>query len=820
MEKFDNSIQCSDSWLDVSAQGITEYWTCEGDLLLNWKDQGYKTLFDLLTRRHLDTSKGNPLKDKIKFLSEVTNIDYTNNDEIIVRTIDGEKYSATNVIFTCSLGVLKSQHTTLFVPSLPKKNELSIKGLGFGSVNKIFLKFPHRWWPEDSAGFGLIWRKEDKEEFIKSNLKENHWVTDVFQFFTVDYQPRVLCGWITGESSRYIETLSDTQIKDGLCDLLDRFLGKNFNIPQPDKILRSIWYTDKHFRGCYSYRSVDTERLNVSARDLASPILGKCGKPIILFAGEATHDHYYSTVHGAVETGYREADRLINYYRDSMVMQSDMGKQMKIRGNIKEKNCEVDKTSLVIIGAGIAGLAAAKALEDENFDDYIILEAQNYIGGRIRSIPWNNNWIEEGAQFLHGDKSEFAKWCRQNKLLSDIESCEGEGIYVRDDGLRMEKHLIREVDDLVRDTLEECEKYVNINDAECEIPDSIGTIIQKLIVQSINSKNETSIMKKMKEELLDWNIRFLLIDNSCSSLDNLSAKYWGKFQFVGGSEHLIFKNGYNSAVELIAESLNRKNIRLNSSVKTIQWQNANDSLQKSIILTLADNKKIFTDCIIVTCSLGYLKNYHRTMFQPQLPLNHSIAIDNLGFGLINKIYLDFGEPWWESGVKGFQLIWRKNNENDFINTKLASWTKDLTGFDVLNNHKAVLLGWVGGKGAHVIETLSEQEVGDDCINLLRHFLKNNNLPPPKKCNRSQWNKNDYVCGSYSHILTNCESNGVSPAHLAEPIWGKTLQNGQEKRVPVIMLAGEATHDHYYSTTHGAFDSGIKQAINFLRYHMY
>lgn len=59
-----------------------------------------------------------------------------------------------------------------------------------------------------------------------------------------------------------------------------------------------------------------------------------------------------------------------------MVMRSDMGRQMKIRGNVKEKNCEVDKTSLVIIGAGIAGLAAAKALEDENFDDYIILEGK------------------------------------------------------------------------------------------------------------------------------------------------------------------------------------------------------------------------------------------------------------------------------------------------------------------------------------------------------------------------------------------------------------------------------------------------------------
>lgn len=36
---------------------------------------------------------------------------------------------------------------------------------------------------------------------------------------------------------------------------------------------------------------------------------------LILFAGEATHDHYYSTVHGAVESGFREADRLLKYQR-------------------------------------------------------------------------------------------------------------------------------------------------------------------------------------------------------------------------------------------------------------------------------------------------------------------------------------------------------------------------------------------------------------------------------------------------------------------------------------------------------------------------
>lgn len=48
IHKFDNSIQCSDTWFDVSAKGIAEYWQCEGNSLLNWKTHGYKTLFDLL----------------------------------------------------------------------------------------------------------------------------------------------------------------------------------------------------------------------------------------------------------------------------------------------------------------------------------------------------------------------------------------------------------------------------------------------------------------------------------------------------------------------------------------------------------------------------------------------------------------------------------------------------------------------------------------------------------------------------------------------------------------------------------------------------
>ncbi|CAG5075176.1 Similar to Smox: Spermine oxidase (Mus musculus), partial [Cotesia congregata] len=278
MERFDDSIQGSDTWYDVSTHGILEYWICEGDLLLNWKTSGFQTILQLM----MNDSKVNSdvkIEDKIKLSQEVENINYTNPNEIIVTTADGNNYTASNVIITTSLGVLKNYHKKLFNPSLSLAKQQTIEGLNFGS--------------------------------------ENEWLLDVFEFMTIDYQPRVLCGWIIGESSRYIEKLSDKYVEDHLYELLKKFLGNSYNIPRPTKILRSQWSTDKHIHGCYSFRSLKSEELNATASKLAEPILAKNGNPIIMFAGEATHDHYYSTVHGAIEAGEREAKRLINFYRQT-----------------------------------------------------------------------------------------------------------------------------------------------------------------------------------------------------------------------------------------------------------------------------------------------------------------------------------------------------------------------------------------------------------------------------------------------------------------------------------------------------------------------
>lgn len=70
-----------------------------------------------------------------------------------------------------------------------------------------------------------------------------------------------------------------------------------------------------HFRGSYSYYHVKGEAVNASRHNLAEPVADTTGKPVIQFCGEATNETQWSTVHGALTTGWREADRIINLYK-------------------------------------------------------------------------------------------------------------------------------------------------------------------------------------------------------------------------------------------------------------------------------------------------------------------------------------------------------------------------------------------------------------------------------------------------------------------------------------------------------------------------
>src|SRR6202789_4454936 len=64
------------------------------------------------------------------------------------------------------------------------------------------------------------------------------------------------------------------------------------------------------------------------------------------------------------------------------------------------------KDDVVVIGAGMAGLTAARALAEAGLK-VLVIEAEDRIGGRILTRHVGEEAIELGAEFVHGRPPEL-----------------------------------------------------------------------------------------------------------------------------------------------------------------------------------------------------------------------------------------------------------------------------------------------------------------------------------------------------------------------------------------------------------------------------
>lgn len=107
-----------------------------------------------------------PILEKVRFNKHVCNILWDSH-EIKVTCSDGSTYSGDHLIFTASLGVLKENLHTMFTPELPLYKQNAITALGIDTLNKIFVQFPYKWWPDDFTGLSLVWNENDKSKIAK-----------------------------------------------------------------------------------------------------------------------------------------------------------------------------------------------------------------------------------------------------------------------------------------------------------------------------------------------------------------------------------------------------------------------------------------------------------------------------------------------------------------------------------------------------------------------------------------------------------------------------------------------------------------------------
>ncbi|KAK7084405.1 hypothetical protein SK128_013066, partial [Halocaridina rubra] len=140
------------------------------------------------------------------------------------------------------------------------------------------------------------------KDCLPTTITKENWEFGVLGFYEVIKQPKMMCGWITGRAAKLMEETDEEEVALRCVSLLRKYLTDKYKIPDAVWCKRTMWGSNPWIRGSYSFRSVKTEFLGASASDLAQPLINSQNVPVVCFAGEATHDHFYSTVHGALES--------------------------------------------------------------------------------------------------------------------------------------------------------------------------------------------------------------------------------------------------------------------------------------------------------------------------------------------------------------------------------------------------------------------------------------------------------------------------------------------------------------------------------------
>ena len=290
-------------------------------------------------------------------------------------------------------------------------------------------------------------------------------------------------------------------------------------------------------------------------------------------------------------------------------------------------------------------------------------------------------------------------------------------------------------------------------------------------------------------KLLSLTYKFCQFING-DELSLLSADLCGQYKTIPGPEMIFTGKGYGGFVEELQKKIPEDVIHLNKEVATVQWGNT------AAKVICRDGSEYMADHVILTCPLGYLKANYKEMFDPQLPSSKVGAVERIGFGRVAKLFLYYDQPFWAHGK--IRLV-QSDHSKPIIEG--SEWAKGLFAFDEYATNPKVIGGPFGGMGAEIMEQLSDEEVSKTCTDLLRRFTGYPTIPEPTRVLRSSWNSDCLYNGAYSYLSVNSHENDIQDLALPVP----------DDRRPVLLFAGEATHQDFYSTVHGAYLSGLRES---------
>jgi monoamine oxidase len=426
----------------------------------------------------------------------------------------------------------------------------------------------------------------------------------------------------------------------------------------------------------------------------------------------------------------------------------------------------VERAEVVVIGAGVAGLAAARDLRRNGFR-VVVIEARRRIGGRVlthfdRAVPLP---IELGAEFVHGE----APWTRQLLREAKLVAWDGTG-----ERWKAERGLLSR-----RDTFEPVDEVLRRIDTDR--PD-------ESLSDFLDRRPGGRRLAQARVATRDFVQGFHAADPDEVGVHSLAPGDEGDATgSVTRSARVV--RGYARLVEWLAREVASR-IRTGTVAREVSWERGRVEVA---CRASGRSARFAARAALVTLPVGVLAaSSARTgalSFRPDPPRIRE-ALATLASGSAVRVTFSFRElPWRRANEHAFERL-------SFLQTGEAPFRVWWTPYPAF---WPLAVAWAGGPPAAAMSGRAPGEVADVALRSLARALGSSRRRVAALVEGfwvHDWDGDPFARGAYSYARV---GGANAAAALARPV-DRTL-----------FFAGEATSPDELGTVEGAIASGLRAA---------